>query len=89
MKKQPWGVYAGIIAMIWSLVTIGLIAISVVSGMMITEVGTDDGLSTGWWMIPLYILEAVTVVTFAVSVIFYVIKERENKKLRRSKNENI
>ena len=89
MKKQPWGVYAGIIAMVWSLVTIGLVAIFIVSSMMIAEVGSDDGLSTGWWMIPLYILEALSVVGFAISVFFYAKRERENKRLKRSKNENI
>lgn len=71
VSKLPWGIFAGLSAMVWSFVTIGLIAVFVVSAMMMKEVGRDDGLSQAWWLIPLYVMEGITVIGFVVSIIFY------------------
>lgn len=44
MRSFPWGIISGILAMIWSFLLVGIIALFIVSGMMYAEVGTDDGL---------------------------------------------
>ena len=72
INKLPWGVISGTCAMIWSFVTIGLVVVYVISAMMYAEVGGDDGLTRSWWIIPLFVLEGLTVVGFVVSTIFYV-----------------
>ncbi len=69
MNKFPWGIIAGILAMIWSFTLVALIAIFVVSGMMFMEVGVDDGLRESWFMLPLYITHAVTGIGCAVSLV--------------------
>jgi len=68
-EKMPWGIFAGISAMIWSFVTVGIVVVLIVSSMMIAEVGGDDGLSQSWWVIILYVLEALTVVGFILCVV--------------------
>ena len=80
MKKQPWGIYAGAIAMLWSFITIGLIAIFVVSGIMFSEVGSDGGLRDSWWIALLWVGEAISALGFATCLFFYVKnKSRVNK----------
>ena len=71
MSKFPWGIIAGILAMIWSFTLIALVAIFVVSGMMYVEVSTDDGLRESWFMLPLFIAQAVTVVGTAISLVLH------------------
>ena len=44
MGKSVLEIISGILAMIWSFLLVGIIAVFVVSGMMYAEVGSDDGL---------------------------------------------
>ena len=78
--KLPWGIFAGTCAMIWSFITVALVAVFVVSSMMIATVGGDDGLSQSWWLIPLYITETLTVIGFVASFVFFVLKKVQIKK---------
>ena len=71
MGKFPWGIIAGIFAMIWSFTLVALVAIYVVSGMMFVEVSTDDGLRESWFMLPLFITQAVTGVGCALSLVLH------------------
>jgi hypothetical protein len=71
MGKFPWGIIAGICAMIWSFTLVALVAIYVVSGMMFVEVSTDDGLRESWFMLPLFIAQAVTGVGCALSLVLH------------------
>ncbi len=48
MKKVPWGIIAGAFAILWSFITFAIIAVFVVSGIMIADVGGDDGLRESW-----------------------------------------
>lgn len=77
MKKVPWGILAGACAILWSFITIAIVAVFVISAMMYADVGGDDGLRDSWWLIPLYIGEAVTVIGFVVSTIFYAKKKTQ------------
>ena len=81
INKLPWGVFAGLSAMLWSFITIGIVAVFVVSSMMMKEVGQDDGLSQSWWLILLYIGEAITIIGFGVSLFFYTQKEKQRIKI--------
>ena len=71
MGKFPWGIIAGILAMIWSFTLIALIAIYVVSGMMFLEVSTDDGLRESWFVMPLLIGQVVTGIGCAISLVLH------------------
>jgi len=75
MSKFPWGIIAGILAMIWSFTLVALIAIYAVSGMMYIEVSTDDGLRESWFMLPLFIAQAVTGIGAAVSLVLHRLSE--------------
>lgn len=71
MKKFPWGISAGICAMIWSLAFIGICAVYIISSLMYTEVGGDDGLREAWWLVPLYIGQLAAALGCGVSLFFY------------------
>lgn len=71
MGKFPWGIIAGICAMIWSFTLIALVAIYVVSGMMYVEVSTDDGLRESWFMAPIFITQVITGIGCAVSLVLH------------------
>ena len=81
VNKLPWGVFAGIIAMLWSFITIAIVAVFVVSGMMYAAVDSDDGLRESWWLILLYIGEVITILGFGVSFFFYIRKEKQLEQL--------
>lgn len=76
MKKVPWGILAGAFAMLASFVTIGIIALVVVSNLMIASVGGDDGLLTNWWVYLLYALDPVALAGFGVGLFFYLRKKK-------------
>ena len=71
MRKFPWGIIAGISAMIWSIAFVAIIAIYVISSMMIAQVGGDDGLREAWFILPLHIGAIASAVTCAVSWVLY------------------
>ena len=77
-KQIPWGVFAGIFAMLWSFLLIAVVAVFVVSGMMYAEVGGDDGLREAAWLTPLFNGEMITGVGCAVCLLLY--RFRENRK---------
>ncbi len=79
INKLPWGVFAGVIAMLWSFITIAIVAVLVISRTMIAQSGGDEGLGESWWLIPLYIGEVVTVIGFGVSLFFYIRKEKQKE----------
>lgn len=76
MKKMPWGIIAGACAMLFSFLTIGLVVIYVVSAMMYAEVGGDDGLTSSWWIIPLFIADGVAFIGCVASTVFYALNQR-------------
>ena len=78
MRKFPWGIIAGISAMIWSIAFVAIIAVYVISSMMIAQVGGDDGLRDSWFLLPLHIGAIVSAVTSAVSWIMYHLKSGTN-----------
>lgn len=78
MRKFPWGIIAGISAMIWSIAFVAIIAIYVISSMMIAQVGGDDGLRNSWFLTPLHIGAIVSAVISAVSWVLYRIRENAN-----------
>ncbi len=77
INKLPWGIFAGSFAMLWSFITIAIVAVFVISGMMYAAVDSDDGLRESWWLIPLYIGEVVTIIGFGISFFFYIRKEKQ------------
>lgn len=76
MKKIPWGIIAGSLLMLISFITVGIIAVFVISNMMYAAVGSDDGLRESWWLIPLYIGDVISVISFVISMFFYFKKEK-------------
>ena len=69
MSRFPWGILAGIFAMIWSFAFIAVVAVFVISSMMYAQSGGDDGLRDSWWIIPLIATEIVSAIGCGVSLI--------------------
>ena len=77
-KEIPWGVFAGIFAMVWSFLLIAVVAVFVISGVMYAEVGGDDGLREATWLTPLFIGEMATGVGCAICLLLYRFRENKN-----------
>jgi len=77
MKKIPWGIIAGVCAMIWSIALLAIIAVFVVSSLMYAESGGDDGLRDSWWIVPLVITNVVSAIGCAGGLILYRLRENE------------
>ena len=78
MRNFPWGIVAGVCAMIWSLALIAIIAVFTVSSLMYAESGGDDGLRDYWWIVPLIITNIVSAIGCAGGLILRRLKENEN-----------
>ena len=78
MRNFPWGIVAGVCAMIWSLALIAIIAVFTVSSLMYAESGGDDGLRDSWWIVPLIITNIVSAIGCAGGLILRRLKENEN-----------
>ena len=78
MRSFPWGIVAGVCAMIWSLALIAIIAVFTVSSLMYAESGGDDGLRDSWWIVPLIITNIVSAIGCAGGLILRRLKENEN-----------
>ena len=78
MNKFPWGIIAGVFAMIWSLALIAIIAVYVVSSLMYAESGGDDGLRDSWWLVPLVATEIISAIGFAGGLILHRVRENRN-----------
>ena len=77
-KEIPWGVFAGIFAMVWSFLLIAVVAVFVISGVMYAEVGGDDGLREALWLTPIFIGEMITGVGCAICLLLYRLRENRN-----------
>lgn len=77
MNKFPWGIIAGIFAMIWSLAFIGLVAVYVISSMMYAQSGGDDGLRDSAWLLPLYIGNIVSAVGCGIGLVMHRISSNQ------------
>lgn len=85
-KKIPWGIFAAVLAMICSFLTVGIIAGAV---LVVSGVGKEYSIVSGfadWWMVLLYVAEAVVAAGFIVCLVFYI---RNALKRKGAVNENI
>ena len=69
MSRFPWGILAGVFAMIWSFAFIAVVAVFVISSMMYSQSGGDDGLRDSWWLVPLITTEIVSAIGCGVSLV--------------------
>ena len=78
-SSLPWGIFAAIIAMIWSFVTIGIVVgvILVTTGFGATYSITNGLFDTGW-LLALYVAEVVLIAGFVACVVLRC-KQAKNK----------
>lgn len=79
MRKIPWGILAGICAMVVFFATVGTVAGKILSDMIVKNTGVDDGVLGTWWIVLLIVVAVVAAVGFAVSMFFYVRKRMSEK----------
>lgn len=78
MRRFPWGIIAGVFAMIWSLALLAIIAVFVVSSLMYAESGGDDGLRDSWWLVPLIVTNIASAISCAGCLILHRFRENGN-----------
>lgn len=75
MKKVPWGIIAGALAIVISVVTAGVVAGYVVSGAIAGATNNTVTLFETWWQTLLFVTDCILVALFVTCVIFYVVKK--------------
>ena len=75
MRKFPWGILAGICAIICSFALIAIVGVFVVSSVMYVESGGDDGLRDSLWIAPATTIAAISGRGGAISLILYRLSE--------------
>jgi hypothetical protein len=78
MRKLPWGIIAGVFAMIWSLTLIAIIAVFAISSLMYAESGGDDGLRDSWWIAVLITTEIVSAIGCAGSLVLHRLRDNND-----------
>lgn len=81
MRKVPWGIIAGICAMVVFFATVGVIAAFIVLNSIAGQTNTTASMFDVWWQTALFIVDIIFAVGFIVSLAMYirnmVVKRRE------------
>ncbi len=86
MKKLPWGIIAGALAIVISLITAGVVAGYVVLSAIAGATNNTVTLFQTSWQTFLFITDCLLVALFVMSIVFYIIKKRATH--REPKEEN-
>ena len=81
-RKLPWGIFSFVGGIVWSVVTVALVAVNVISSAMIASAGSDDGLSKSGWMAALWGAEVVLTVLILAFIGMYVWKTVMSKRAK-------
>lgn len=87
MKKLPWGIFAGISAMVVFFTTVGTIAAFIILDSIARETNTSATMFDEWYQIVLIVASIVFTIGFIVSVTMCVIKAKAKKVQEEAANE--
>ncbi|MCH5350783.1 MAG: hypothetical protein J1F39_02290 [Clostridiales bacterium] len=74
VKKLPWGIFAGACGIVWSVLTVAIIAVNIVSDAMIASAGSDDGLGQAGWLKAILVVDIILTVLIAACIAMFVWK---------------
>ena len=74
MRKAPWGIIAGICAMVVFFATVGVIAAFIVLNTIAGQTNTTASMFGEWWQTALFVVDILFAVGFVVSLVMYIMK---------------
>ena len=82
MKKLPWGIFAGISAIVAFFSIIGTVASFIILDSIAAQTTRSATLFDEWYQTALFVLMIISVICLIGSVVMYVINAIERKKLK-------
>lgn len=78
MKKLPWGIIAGICAMVVFFATVGTIAAFIILNSIAGQTHTEASLFGEWYQIVLFAVDILAALGLAGSFAMFVLRQKEN-----------
>ena len=79
MKKLPWGIIAGICAIVVFFATVGVIAAFIILNSIASQTNNSATLFDAWYQTLAFIVDIIAVLGLVGSVVMYILKERQLK----------
>lgn len=79
MKKLPWGIFAGICAMLLFFMTGGFVGIYVVFSAIAAQTNSAFSPFENWYQVLMFIVDILALVGFVFSLVMYIRRKREEK----------
>ena len=80
MKNLPWGIIAGICAMVVFFATVGTVAAFIVFNGIAGQTGDSIGLFDVWFIALLFFVSIFFALALIGSIVMYVIREKDKKR---------
>ncbi len=85
MKKQPWGIFAGICAMLVFFLTLAFVGIYIIFGAISNQTHSHFSPFQNWWQILIFIFDLLSLGGFVGFFYLYLMREKKEKKERGKK----
>lgn len=72
MRKVPWGIFAGICAMVVFFSTVGVIAAFIILNSIAGQTHTVATMFDEWWQTALFVVDIIFAIGFVVSLVMYI-----------------
>lgn len=74
-KKMPWGIVAGICAIIVVFATVGVVALALVLGGIAAQTNQVAGMFDEWYQVLLFVVDIICGVLMIGSIVLFVLKK--------------
>ena len=75
LKKMPWGIVAGICAIIVVFATVGVVALALVLGGIAGQTNQTAGMFDEWYQVLLFVVDIICGVLMIGSIVLFVLKK--------------
>ena len=75
LKKMPWGIVAGICAIIVVFATVGIVALALVLGGIAAQTNQVAGMFDEWYQVLLFVVDIICGVIMLGSMVLFVLKK--------------
>lgn len=79
MKRLPWGIFAGICAIVVFFTTVGTVAAFIVLNGVAAQTNEAATLFDEWWQTALFVADIVFAVGFVASLVMYILRIKSQK----------
>lgn len=79
MKKLPWGIIAGVCAILLFYLTLGFVGAYVIFSAIANQTHSAFSPFENWWQILMFIVDLLSLAGFVFSLVMYILKKKDEK----------